>query len=215
MLFFKFGCARSHCAQVFSSFSECGLLSSCSSGASHCSGWFSGAQALVVAREPSCSRVCGVFQIRDQTHVSCTGRQRFFTTEPPGKPLNYSYNWLNSFPKKKIVNHIFLRLSSWHILHFPMKWNFLRFLCHCSVLRGEPQTWLFITCCCWVLRLKKKKHIVAILLHVIIELGTAKSPYFMTYQVINPTLWNSEKTTLRCFFSPFTERKFKGWDKIS
>ena len=151
MLFFKFGCARSHCAQVFSSFSECGLLSSCSSWASHCSGWFSGAQALVVARGPSCSRVCGVFQIKDQTHVSCTGRQRFFTTEPPGKPLNYSYNWLNSFPKKKIVNHIFLRLSSWHILHFPMKWNFLRFLCHCSVLRGEPKTWLLLPVVvdCW------------------------------------------------------------------
>ena len=34
----------------------------------------------------------------------------------------------------------------------------------------------------------KKMHVVAILLHVIIELGTAKSPYFMTYQAINPTV---------------------------
>ena len=154
----------------------------------------------------------GFSQIRDQTDVSCIGRQRFFTTEPPGKPLNYSYNWLNSFPKKKIMNHIFLRLSSWHILHFPMKWNFLWFHPLLSLKRRTPDLTI-INCCCWVLRLKKM-HVVAILLHVIIELGTAKSPYFMTYQAINPTVWKSEKTTLKRFFSPFTQRKFKGWDKI-
>lgn len=43
---------------------------------------------------------------------------------------------------------------------------------------------------------------VSILLHVIIELGTEKSPYFMTYQVLNPTVSESQKKLLWEGFFP-------------
>ena len=46
---------------------------------------------IVVANGLSCFTACGVFRIRDQTHVSCTGSWTL-TTEPPRKPL-YLPSW--------------------------------------------------------------------------------------------------------------------------
>ena len=47
----------------------------------------------------------GSSQPRDQTHISCTGRQMYFTTEQPGKPnwllgrlKNFFFNIVKFFP---------------------------------------------------------------------------------------------------------------------
>ena len=55
-------------------------------------------------------------QLRDQSSISCIAG-RFFTTEPPGKPLNIlpSHNWSN-----KVTKLVFL---GWLIISIPVFQN--------------------------------------------------------------------------------------------
>ena len=106
--FFYFCCAVSLLlCGLFSSCSEQGLLSHCDVWASHCSGNSCGASALVYVGFSSCGSqalerrlsscgtwawlLLGMWDLPEPgiEHMSPSLAGRFFTTEPPGKPLSF------------------------------------------------------------------------------------------------------------------------------
>lgn len=112
--------------------------------------------------------------------------------------MRYTFKWLNLFPIKKIMNNIYLRLSSsWYILHSPWNETFKISLSLLILKRRNLDLTLLVVFECWV-RTNNITYCCSFVL--LLVLGLVKWPYFITHQMRNPNFRKPGKTTLESFF---------------
>ena len=112
--------------------------------------------------------------------------------------MRYTFKWLNLFQIKKIMNNIYLRLSSsWYILHSPWNETFKISLSLLILKRRNLDLTLLVVFECWV-RTNNITYCCSFVL--LLVLGLVKWPYFITHQMRNPNFRKPGKTTLESFF---------------